>query len=176
MKKSILIIFGIVCGFTLVLFAIFNFALYPKKYKNYVNNYAQEFNLEPALVYAVIKTESNFKVDAKSYAGALGLMQLIPSTAKWIATELNEVFDRSMLLEPQTNVKYGCFYLRYLFDKFNNIDVVICAYNAGETAVKSWIDESGNLLPEKISYSETKNYFYKVKGYYNIYLSQNKGM
>lgn len=170
MKKSILILFAIVCALTLVLFVIFNFVIYPKKYKNHVLTYSKKFELEVALVYAVIKTESNFDSNAKSYAGAIGLMQIIPSTAKWIASEFEENFDEKQLYDPETNIKYGCFYLNYLKQKFSDLDAVICAYNAGETAVKSWLDENGKLIENKIKFEETKNYLKRVKKYYRIYL------
>lgn len=170
MKKSILILFASVCTLTLILFVIFNFVLYPKKYKNYVLAYSNEFKLETALVYAVIKTESNFDANAKSYAGAIGLMQIIPSTAKWIASEFDENYEEEKLYAPETNIKYGCFYLNYLKQKFSDIDAVICAYNAGETVVKSWLDENGKLNENKIKFEETKNYLKKVKKYYRVYL------
>ena len=96
-------------------------------------------------------------------------MQIIPLTAKWIASEFNEEYSEEKLYDAETNIKYGCFYLNYLYEKLNNMDAVICAYNAGETVVKNWLDNTGNVIAEKISYSETKNYYKKVKGYYSIY-------
>lgn len=155
------------------MFCIFNFVLYPKKYNNFVTAYANNYNLPTALVYAVIKTESNFDNNAKSPAGAMGLMQLIPATAKWIAGKFTEIYEENKMYDPETNIKYGCFYLNYLYEKFKNFDVVICAYNAGEVAVKKWLDENGNLVEAKIDYKETKNYYLKVKGYYNVYLQNN---
>lgn len=148
---------------------MFNFVLYPTKFKNIVVQNAKVYSLEPALVYAVIKAESNFDEKAKSNSNALGLMQLLPTTANWIAEELNVSFNESDLFDPEVNVRFGCFYLKYLYDRFGDMDVVVAAYNAGETKVKDWLGENGKLNVEKIDYPETRNYLKKVKGFYQIY-------
>lgn len=148
---------------------MFNFVLYPTKFKNIVVQNAKVYSLEPALVYAVIKAESNFDEKAKSNSNALGLMQLLPTTANWIAEELNVSFNESDLFDPEVNVRFGCFYLKYLYDRFGDTDVVVAAYNAGETKVKDWLGENGKLNVEKIDYPETRNYLKKVKGFYQIY-------
>lgn len=166
-----LTIFGAVCLLVGVVFLLFNFVIYPKKYQSFVYRFSNEYNLERSLVYAVIKTESNFNASAVSRSGAMGLMQILPSTAKWIAGELEEEFNENQLFEPETNIKYGCFYLRYLMDKFLSIDAAICAYNAGEGAVRAWLDGEGNVEEEKITYSETKKYLKKVKNYIKVYSS-----
>ncbi len=173
MKKKVMIVFSIIVIITMVFFVVFNFVIYKKKYSNFVIKYSAEYNLDKALVYAVIKTESDFDAGAVSPSGALGLMQMIPSTASWVADELGEEYSRDRLFEPDTNIKYGCFYLRYLFDKFDDIEIVVCAYNAGENAVLLWLDDNGKLVKDKISYKETKNYLSKVMGYYNIYSNSN---
>ncbi len=169
MKKKELIIFASITIAIIFAFVVINVFAFPKKYKNYVIEYSNKYGIDTALVYAIIKTESNFDKNAKSSAGALGLMQLMPSTAKWIASELSNDYSDENLYDPETNINYGCFYLNYLYQKFNNTDVVICAYNAGETAVLAWIDDDGNLSEDKISYSETKKYLKKVKSYYRVY-------
>lgn len=172
MRKTILTIFGAVCLALCIVFLFFNFLIYPTKYQNFISKFGNEFNINTALIYAVIKTESNFETNAVSRSGAVGLMQLLPSTAEWIARELGEEFETNILLNPETNIKYGCFYLRYLMNKFSDINAVICAYNAGEGAVRSWIDENGNLNESKITYTETKNYLKKVKYYIKMYSSK----
>lgn len=169
MKKIIYAIFLLACFLTAVCFVVFNFVFYPTKFENIVVKNAREYSLEPALVYAVIKTESNFDEKAKSKSNALGLMQILPTTANWIAKELNIQFEESDLFVPEVNVRFGCFYLKYLYDKFGDSDVVVAAYNAGETKVKDWLDENGKLDVKKIDYPETKNYLKKVKGCYQIY-------
>lgn len=168
-NKIILIVFSVILVFVIALFLIFNFVLYPKKYSNYISEYSSEYNIESALVYAIIKAESDFDKTAKSSAGAIGLMQILPSTGRYIASALNEQFEENNLFEPKTNIRYGCYYLRYLFDRFDDTHAVICAYNAGEGVVRKWLDEDGKLDETKISYSETKTYFRKVKDYYAVY-------
>ena len=154
---------------TVVLFVVFNFWEPKKDYSFYVEKYSNEFGLEDSFIYAVIKAESDFQVDAISKSGAMGLMQIIPSTAKWIAEEFDENYSKENLLTAETNIKYGCFYLRYLFDKFEDRDVVICAYNAGEGVVVNWLDENGKIDESKISYKETRTYLSRVRDFYKQY-------
>lgn len=168
MKRKIILIFAISCAILFSIAIIFNFVICRRRYKNFALSYAEEYDLELALVYSVIKVESDFKKDAVSKSGALGLMQILPSTAKWIAEELEVDYIRDIMFDPETNIRFGCFYLRYLFDKFHDKDVVICAYNAGEGKVQDWIN-NGRLDVSKIDYIETKNYLDKVNKYYNLY-------
>ena len=168
MKKKILVIFAI----SLVILFLLSFGLslvvFPRKYKSSVVAFSKEFNLDKALVYAIIKVESDFKKDAVSKSGALGLMQILPNTAKWIAEELDEDYSKEKMFEPSKNIEFGCFYLRYLFDKFQDSEIVICAYNAGEGKVLDWL-EGGKLDRTKIDYSETKNYLRKVESFFKVY-------
>ena len=169
MKKGMLIFFFVICIFVLLAFVMFNFVMYSRKYSEHVNCFANMYELDEALVYAVIKTESGFDENAVSGAGAKGLMQLMPKTAEWVAGELGDEFVEDYLFDAKTNIKYGCFYLRYLIDKFDNVWVAVAAYNAGELVVRSWIDENGGLDESKISYRETKNYVLKVKRAFKVY-------
>lgn len=171
MKKKIYLIFLVSLVVLFLLSTVICCCLFSKKYKNYVVKYSDEFGLDKALVYAVIKVESGFKKDAVSKSGALGLMQILPSTAKWIAKELGEEYLKDKMFEPETNILYGCFYLDYLFDRFGDMEIVICAYNAGEGKVLDWI-ENGKLERNEIDYEETRNYLAKVEKYYRIYKSK----
>ena len=168
MKRKIISIFVISCVILFFIAIIFNFVICPKKYKNYALAYSEEYDLELALVYSIIKVESDFKMDAVSKSGALGLMQILPRTAKWIASELGVDYAREIMFDPETNIRFGCFYLRYLFDKFDDKNIVICAYNAGEGKVMDWVID-GVLDASRIDYAETKNYLAKVNKYYNLY-------
>lgn len=168
MKKKILIIFSISLVILFLFSLVVNLIVFPQKYKNYVVAYSNEFDLDKALVYSVIKVESDFNSKAVSKSGALGLMQILPNTAKWIAEELNESYSKEQMFQPQKNILFGCFYLRYLSDRFKKMDVVICAYNAGEGKVFDWL-ENGELVREKIDYDETRNYLIKVENFYKIY-------
>lgn len=169
MKKKILIIFVLIFIISVVLFVILNFFVSNKDYNELIEKYSAEYNLEKELVFAIVKAESDFDEKAVSKSGALGLMQIIPNTAKWIASEFDELYEKQKLFEPETNIKYGCFYLKYLYDKFEYQDVVICAYNAGESVVRDWLDEDGKLLTEKISYEETRKYLNRVSEFYEKY-------
>ena len=169
MKRKVFVGFAIICVIFLFGLILFNYMFFPKKYKNYVYAFSDKYRLERALVFAIIKTESNFDKNAVSKSGAVGLMQIMPSTAAWIASELEHEFNADSLLDPETNIMFGCFYLRYLFDKFEYQDVVIAAYNAGEGNVLEWLDDDGMLVQDKIEFVETKNYLKKVKKYHNFY-------
>lgn len=169
MKKSVLILFSVICIFVLVVFVLFNLVMFPKRYNRFVSVYSAMFDVDRALVFAVIKTESGFDRNAVSSSGARGLMQLMPKTAGWIAEEMEEVFDESNLFDAEVNIKYGCFYLKYLIDKFKDVWLAVAAYNAGESVVKNWINQEGKLVESKISYPETKNYVVKVKRYFRVY-------
>lgn len=171
MKRKVLIIFlvSIVILFSFGLFI--NLWLAPKKYKNFVVTFSDDYDLDIALVYSIIKVESDFDKDAVSKSGAMGLMQILPSTAKWIAKELGVDFEKQNLFEPELNIRFGCYYLRYLFDKFYDREIVICAYNAGEGKVQDWI-YNGKIDKSKIDYTETKNYLMKVNSYFSVYKSK----
>lgn len=168
MKKKMILVFSISLVALFLLALVVNFLVFPKRYKNYVVANAEKYDLEIELVYATIKQESDFDKNAVSKSGALGLMQILPSTAKWIAGELGVEYSKELMFEPKFNIEFGCFYLRYLFDKFGDTETVVCAYNAGETKVLDWL-ENGKVNAELIDYSETKTYLKKVMGYYRIY-------
>lgn len=138
---------------------------YPVCYIDYVNQYAKEYSIESELVLGVINAESGFDRFAVSNRGAIGLMQIVPSTAGFIAKDLGiENFDQNMLYDAETNIRFGCYYLAYLFKKFESVEQVLFAYNAGEGTLKSLLDEScGKFSLEKIEIKETKNYIKRVE-------------
>jgi soluble lytic murein transglycosylase-like protein len=123
----------------------------PAPLKTLVDNIANTHGVDPALVRAVMKTESNFNRFAVSPKGAMGLMQLIPATGKRYGVQ--DFFD------PQQNVDGGVRYLRFLLDKFNgNIDLSLAAYNAGENLVQR--------LGRIPAIPETTNYVRKIRAIY----------
>ena len=126
--------------------------------------YSKEFYLDSALVFSVIKVESGFNLKAKSPKGAVGLMQILPSTAEYIAKSLGvKNYD---LYNVDTNIRFGCYYLRYLINKFTGLTESLCAYNAGEGNVRSWLKDdrysSDGKTLQKIPFSETNNYVNKI--------------
>ena len=151
--------------------------IYKKEYSEYVEKYAKEYNVDENLVYAVIKAESNFKPKAKSNKDAIGLMQIVESTAKEICKKVDiQINDRELkekLLEPEVNINLGTKYLAILIERYQNIEIAITAYNAGIGTVDNWIEKDiikadGSNI-ENIPYKETNNYVRKILRDYNIY-------
>ena len=146
---------------------------YPVAYSSYITRYSRENELDPYLVISVIKQESNFIADARSpYAG--GLMQLTEVTAKEYASKLG-LTDYNYM-DPETNIKIGCFVLSSLIDKYGVIDTALAAYNAGVGNVDSWLENpdystDGKTL-YKIPFPETKHYVEKINKY--IYGYKNR--
>ncbi|MDI9216395.1 lytic transglycosylase domain-containing protein [Clostridium tertium] len=149
--------------------------VFPYKYADYVNKYSEEYEVDPYLVLAVIKTESNFNKEAVSKRDAKGLMQIMDTTGEWAAKEIGiNYFIPSMLFDPELNIKMGCWYLKNLENEFNeNLDLILAAYNGGSGNVNKWLnDEEYSLDGENLDYipfPETKKYVDKVKANYNIY-------
>ena len=177
MKKLIIIILVI----ALILFGIKYYNLdnelmkkiYVKNYSNYVEKYSKENNLDENLVYAIIKAESNFKEGAVSSSGAVGLMQLMETTADDVARKMNMDFKIDLLYQAEDNIKIGTKYYKTLYDKYKNNAVALMAYNAGSGNVDRWIQEgtikSDGTDAENIPYKETNNYVRKILRDYEIY-------
>lgn len=152
---------------------VFRNVLFPREYSTYVEEYSAKYDLNPDLVYAVMKTESNFNPDAQSDVGAKGLMQITDTTGQWIAEQIGvNNFNSSMLKDPQTSIEFGCWYLEDLYQQYGDWDLVIAAYNAGRGNVDSWLNngdysKDGNL--SYIPFSETDKYVKKVEVFEQIY-------
>ena len=130
--------------------------------------------VEPALVYAVMRAESGFDEKAVSRAGAVGLMQLRPSTARFIGERSGIAFEPDRLSEGEYNVRLGCAYLSYLLERFPVRETALAAYNAGEGTVREWLSDGkfsadGQRL-DRIPYGETARYIKKVDRFRKIYL------
>ena len=129
----------------------------PLRHEDVIRQQARDKNLDPALVAAVIYRESKFR-DVTSEAGAKGLMQILPSTAKFIAHRTGGTrFELRDLANPQINISYGSWYLRYLLDRYDGNEVAaVAAYNAGHERVDAW---GGNDLEvADIRFAETEQY------------------
>lgn len=148
---------------------------FPLKYSENIIKYSKEYNLDPFLVAAVIKTESNFDEGAKSNKNAYGLMQITPDTAEWAAEKMNiNSFKTEMLYNPDFNIRMGCWYLNNLKKEFNdNNELVLAAYNGGRGNVQKWLKSAEHSVDGKnlhyIPFKETDKYIKKVKVNYNIY-------
>jgi soluble lytic murein transglycosylase len=138
---------------------------YPLSYSEYIRVHAHEHGLDPALVAAVIYQESKFRTSAKSSSGAIGLMQLTPSTAEGIAIRTHgSAFHTSDLYNAEINIRYGAWYLHNLFVKYGSERLVLAAYNAGQGNVDKW-----RANGEPIQFAETRAYVARVEHLKSIY-------
>jgi len=138
---------------------------YPLRYTSIVRAHAANYDLNPALLAAVIEQESKFRADAKSSAGAIGLMQLLPATAEGIAIHTGgSKFVVSDLYDPEINVRYGAWYLHHLMQKYGDERTALAAYNAGQQNVDGWRAQG-----EGIQFAETRSYVDKVERLKGIY-------
>lgn len=145
-------------------------AVYPIDYYDEICYYSSKFNLDKNLVMAVINVESGFDSTARSRAGARGLMQIMPETATWIANELEiKDFNHDLLYVPWINIEMGCYYLNYLFLKYNNQHKVLFSYNAGEGVMNSTYSIESDLILETVQIKETREYIKKVDKHKKIY-------
>ena len=149
--------------------------VFPFNYPSDVDLWASEFNLDPFLILAVIREESHFNRSSESRVGARGLMQIILSTGEWIAQKVNYPdYKPDLLFNPELNIHFGCWYLNYLKEKFNNNYFLISSgYNAGPGVTDRWIQQFNvddiDSFVENIPYQETNDYIKKVMRAYRIY-------
>lgn len=147
---------------------------YPRAFEEIVLNASKKYSVEVPLIWAIMREESHFRHEVISWAGAMGLMQIMPSTGKDIATGLGlNIKDRD-LLNPEINIEFGTFYIRSMLNIFGqDIDKATAAYNGGAGNVKSWsqskIGTSKEDFPTAITFFETQEYITKVKNSYYIY-------
>jgi soluble lytic murein transglycosylase len=138
---------------------------YPLHYKAIVVGHARHYELDPALLAAVIYSESKFNANAESRSGAIGLMQLEPATAKGIAVHTGgSKFVVKDLYNPELNVRYGAWYLHHLVAKYGDEKLALAAYNAGQRNVDEW-----RAAGEGIQFSETRAYVSRVEHLKGIY-------
>jgi soluble lytic murein transglycosylase len=144
-------------------------------YKPQIIAYSKNNNLNPALVSAIVFVESHFNAAAESRKGALGLMQIMPTTGEWVAKQLEwKQFSHRDLLDPQKNLEVGVWYLAYLKHYFNeNESLALASYNAGHRYVSEWIENQvwdGDVVKlEKIPFPETKNYVFRINFFKKVY-------
>ncbi|WP_178861621.1 transglycosylase SLT domain-containing protein [Thiomicrorhabdus cannonii] len=150
---------------------------FPTPHKEPVMQSAEKHGVDPAWVYGVIRRESAFAADVRSSAGAIGLMQLMPQTARYIGQKLGFKKNRyTELTEPNSNIELGSAYLSYLYKKYDgNRVLATAAYNAGPQRVDSWIPKDGALPADQwidsIPFSETRAYVKAVLEYSTIFKS-----
>lgn len=148
--------------------------VFPYQYKEFVDKYSEEHNVDPYLVLAVIKAESDFNREAVSKREAKGLMQIMDSTGEWIAEQMGiNYFMPHMLFDPEVNIQMGCWYLSSLDKEFKDLNLVLASYNGGRGNVAKWLGDSQYSSDGKhldyIPFPETKKYVDKVTTYYKVY-------
>jgi soluble lytic murein transglycosylase len=140
-------------------------ARYPLEYEHMIRVHAGNHDLDPALLAAVVYVESRFDPNATSAAGAIGLMQLLPDTAKGIALRTGgERFVVADLRNPEINIRYGSWYLDHLREQYGDVSVALAAYHAGPGNVDHWREE-GLGIP----FSETREYVSEVERLRTVY-------
>lgn len=176
-KKALIIILGLII-LLIVIFRAFDLYtvilknFYPDKYSEYVYKYSEEYNVESDWIFALIKTESNFKPNIVSNSGAIGLMQIMEQTAKEEAKGME--IKKIDLKDPETNIMLGTKYFSKLVIYYNNsYYLAMAAYNAGIGTVEKWIEDGiirkdGSDI-ENIPYKETNNYVRKMLKNYKMY-------
>jgi soluble lytic murein transglycosylase len=138
---------------------------YPLRYEQIIRDHAQNYDLDPALLAAVIYTESRFNARAESSAGAIGLMQLLPDTARGIATRTGgKKFVVGDLYLPEINVRYGAWYLRNLLNRYSDERTALAAYHAGQGNVDRWRERGVG-----IQFPETRDYVDNVEKAKRVY-------
>ncbi len=150
---------------------------YPKPHTEWVEIYSRQYQLDPLLVYALMRQESRYQPGVESQAGAQGLMQILPDTAAWLAEKEGMAADEvkeERLKEPETNIRLGCIYLAWLNHEFQgNLPVVLAAYNAGPGKVRQWLEEetwNGEYdALYAIPFEETRGYVRGVLRNYRTY-------
>ena len=176
---KIIVILLIICAIMYLVFGVFKVheiiikQIYPQKYSEYVEKYSKEYGVDPLLIYAMIKAESNFKPDVVSKSDAVGLMQLMDTTAEDTAKKLGMEYEKDELKDPETNIKLGTKYFSTLYATYKSVPIALTAYNAGSGNVDKWLQDEtiskDGLDIENIPFRETNNYVRKILRDYEIY-------
>jgi soluble lytic murein transglycosylase len=149
---------------------------HPLRFTEYVNKYAGEYELDKFLIYAIIKTESDFRTNAVSNMGARGLMQIMEETFDWLSVyrlrEDGMSFDD--MFTPDDNIRYGSYLIAYHLRNFGDVDCALAAYFAGDNTVIRWLGNSdfsadGRTLSD-VPDPDTRHYIHKVNTAYDIYI------
>ncbi|MDR0723581.1 MAG: lytic transglycosylase domain-containing protein [Endomicrobium sp.] len=172
MKKIVYIIFVVVI---ITVFGILQIlGLFEKNpYNNYIHEYSHSFNVDPILIKAIMKKESNLNINAVSSRGAIGLMQIMPKTANEISKQLKiSNFSINSLKEPKINIMFGVYYISKLLNYYNNnLILALSAYNAGIGNVDRWYKQNKNvsLNIKHIPFKETQYYVKSIMFTYKFY-------
>ncbi len=156
-------------------YRLFLEAMYPIRYEEIVGEEAGKYNLDPVLVFSVIRAESRFRPEAVSGKGAYGLMQITEPTFEWLQTKMDDggTYTVEDLYRPEINIRYGCKLLSILLGQYSSTETALCAYNAGMGRVGEWLaDEaysSDGVTLHTIPFPETENYVAAVMDNCGVY-------
>ncbi len=165
------IVFAFVFGIVLdLMITKVEYSIYkkPDEYSEFVEKYSEKYDVPEHVIYSVIKAESGFDELAKSSAGAMGLMQMMPETFDDLAfNHFKESVNSSSLYDPETSIKYGTYYLSYLYDRYGDWSLVFAAYNGGLNKVNEWLKDEKYSTDGKnlthIPFKETRKYVSRVE-------------
>lgn len=149
--------------------------LYPREYREYIEKYSREYDVDRNLVYAVTRIESNFDPNAVSSADARGLMQMTQDAFEWVQYRMGDDSGTTYadIFEPEVSIRYGTYMLHLLLEETGDEKLAICSYHAGMSNVNAWLSQQeyskdGKTL-DKIPYSDTEWYYNKVSEAKEIY-------
>ena len=170
LPRKAVILFAVVLACALLavlLFKPIQRQIYPKRYETIVSNAAEEYDLPPSLIYAIIYTESKFDRYAVSSADAYGLMQITEDTYQWVCQRTGQDFyEVESLYDPYTNVSCGVALISLLYERFENTETMLAAYNAGQGKVSEWLQNpsysNDGVTLTHIPYEETEDYVRRV--------------
>ncbi len=177
---ALVFVFVMTCGSSAYVKELFDKIEYPRDYVEYVRKYSYRYGVDENMIFAIIKAESGFDKDAESAAGAIGLMQIMPSTYEGdlknaLGFDSGKGDTFTALKNPETNIICGTYYFSHWQKYFEDDATALAAYNAGPGTVERWLSDKslinaeGKLDPEKIPYKETRKYVRRVLSYYEHY-------
>lgn len=173
MKALLFSVIGVLTAITICFgFSCYYSYFYPLEYTEIIETNANNYGVEPELIASVINVESSYNKYSLSSKGAMGLMQILPSTAEWVCNRLGKD-DEINLYEPSVNIQIGTYYISYLINYFGDEELAICAYNAGMGNVKRWLStveySSDGVKLDAVPFKETENYLKQVQKNKTIY-------
>lgn len=174
-RRAIIAAASVALALLLLLAGLWRISGYKRFFRDSVEKWSRYYSVDEYLIYGMIYAESGGRERAQSSAGAVGLMQLMPQTAKWLAWREGIEYSEEMLLQGDYSIRLGCAYAAFLCERYDNYDCVIAAYNAGHGAVDKWLKDpefsrDGKTL-YRVPYAETENHIVRVNRARSIYLA-----
>lgn len=176
-RKKFFLIISLCLLLIFITLIIFPFG-YPLKFKNEISYISKKHKIGAEIIAGVVFAESNFYENSVSNKGAVGLMQIMPETALWLCEKINLLYDEKMLFNPLYNLELGTFYISYLKQKFDSLNAVLAAYNAGEGNVAEWLKSTQYSTNGKdlisTPFKQTNAYLIKVNKAMEFYINVYK--